>query len=274
MNKSLIKYLFAFMLLSAFLMTSCGDDENTTDNDSKYDLEERSDSGVSGDVEFLELTDGRVQIEISLDDTENGDTHPAHIHANSAALGGDILISLTPVAGSTGSSVTIVDKFDNGDAFTFDMLANLDAYINVHLSADELETVIAQGDIGSNELTGKEKSYDLDERAVDGISGTVTFKERKNGFVLAEIDLDGTPDNGSHPAHIHANSAAEGGDILVTFTPVDGSTGKSVTSIRTLDDGTAMNYQLLKLYDGYVNVHMSANDLGTIVAQGNIGINN
>jgi len=151
------------------------------------------------------------------------------------------------------------------------LIAN--AYINVHLSATDLATIVAQGDIGSNELTGDSETFDLGEKDVPGISGEITFAERIDGTVMATINLDGTPNGGMHPAHIHFNDAATTGPIAVSFVPVDGTTGRSVTSIRTLDDGTALNFQALEIFDGYVNVHMSAADLATIVAQGNIGIN-
>ncbi|MFT4536153.1 MAG: hypothetical protein ACJA1A_001434 [Saprospiraceae bacterium] len=273
-NSNLLKFLFGFMAVMVFTLTSCGDDDvNTTGNKVDYDLEERGDSGVSGDIEFVELEDGRLQIEISLSGTESGNTHPAHIHMNSAALGGDIIVSLDPVDGSTGSSVTIVDKLDNGDAFTYSMVDNLDAYVNVHLSSSELGSVVAQGDMGSNAFTGDEKSYDLDERAVEGISGTVTFKKKKNGFTLAEIDLSGTPDGGMHPAHIHMNSFAEGGDILVSLNIVDGKSGESFTDIRANDAGEVLDYENILTLNGYVNVHLSATQLGTVVAQGDIGTN-
>jgi len=255
-------------------LASCGDDdENTTGEKIDYNLEERSDSGIDGDVEFVELEDGRVQIEISLSGTQSGETHPTHIHMNSAALGGDILLSLDPVDGATGSSVTIVERFDNGDAFTFDMIDGLDAYVNVHKSESDLSTIIAQGDIGSNVLTGEEKTYTLEERAIDDISGRITFKKRKNGYTLAEIELSGTPDDGMHPAHIHANSAAETGGILVSLTTVDGTSGRSVTDIRRNDDGEDIDYEDILTLNAYVNVHLSASELATIVAQGDIGSN-
>lgn len=274
MKSNLMKFLFGVLAVMAFTMISCGDDdENTTGEKMSYSLDEKNGSGVDGDIEFVELNDGRIQIEISVSGTSSGNTHPAHIHMNSAAVGGDIIISLDPVDGATGSSVTIVDKTDSGTAFTFDQIGNLDAYVNIHLSADDLATIVSQGDIGSNEFTGDEKSYDLDQRDVDGISGSLTFKKRKNGFTLAEIDLDGTSDGGSHPAHIHMNSFAEGGGILVTFNAVDGATGKSATGIRANDAGEAIDYEDIITLNAYVNVHLSADQLGTIVAQGDIGSN-
>ena len=269
-------FLKIFMLLSVFMtitMMSCTDDDNLPGHNVKYELNEVNDSDVSGDIEFVELENGKVQIQISLSGTESGVSHPAHIHFNSAAIGGDILVSLDPVDGATGSSVTIVDQTDQGGDFNFGKVAGLDAYVNIHRSEDDLATILAQGDIGSNILTGETKTYNLEKLDVDGISGIITFKQRRNGFTLAEIKLDGTPNGGIHPAHIHANSAAETGNILVSLNPVDGSTGESMTDIRLADDGTIIDFENILTLDAYVNVHLSPTELSTIVAQGDIGAN-
>lgn len=271
-NKLMNLMTLVVMISSLALVVGCGDD-NTTGNELKYNLQEVGNSNVSGTLEFKELTTGEVQAEISLDGTDDGNSHPAHIHMNSAASGGVILVSLDPVDGATGSSVTIISTMDDGTPFTFAMLENINAYVNVHLSATQLQTIVAQVDIGGNALTGERKEYNLDERAVEGISGSVAFQERLNGNVLAVIELEGTPDGGLHPAHIHMNSFTEGGGILVSLNPVDGSTGRSITDITTTDAGEAIDYEDILTLNGYVNVHLSATNLSTIVAQGDIGIN-
>ena len=86
---------------------------------------------------------------------DEAEVHPAHIHSGSCAELGDVVAPLTDIAqigadgertGATSSipvksSVTVVDMplqeiIDGGHA------------INVHLSADEIDTYIACGDIG------------------------------------------------------------------------------------------------------------------------------
>ena len=238
-----------------------------------YNLEERAVEGISGSVTFEQRRNGSVKATIHLVGTPDGGSHPAHIHMNSAAEGGTIAISFNPVNGSTGTSVTDIDSFDDGTAVTYADLLDYDGYVNVHLSADQISTIVAQGDIGINELNGNSIVYDLEERAVPGISGTITFSERLNGEILAEIILEGTPEGGSHPAHIHRNAAVEGGGIAVSLNPVDGSTGISRTDIATFDDGRPITYDGLLDYDGYVNVHLSLDQITTIVAQGDIGGN-
>jgi plastocyanin len=266
------------MAISSLFIVSCGDDDDgmditSTGNIKTYTLNALAGSGVSGEATFTELSNGSVEVKLDLAGTQAGNSHPAHIHINTAAEGGAIAISLMPVDGANGVSTTVFAELDNGTPITYSELLEFDGYINVHLSVDDLATIVAQGDIGQNELTGITKTYTLEERAVAGISGSVTFSERENGEALAQIILTGTPDGGSHPAHIHLNTAAEGGGIAYTFTPVDGSTGSSVSNISSLDDGTAFGYDDILGYDGYVNVHLSVDDLATIVAQGDIGQN-
>lgn len=279
-----MKNLFKLLMLAlpVMLFTSCDEDDDfataveetdRTGTSTTYDLVSKSDPSISGTATFYQNSDNSTFVKLNLQGTPDGGMHPAHIHFNSAAEGGDIAISLEPVDGSTGFSDTEVTALDDGTAITYEELINFDGYINVHASPDDLSTLVAQGDIGQNVLTGVSKSYDLNTKDVDGISGSILFEQRVSGDALATIMLDGTPDGGMHPAHIHMNSAAQGGDIAVTFNSVDGTTGMSQTNISELNDGTAITYSQILNYDGYVNVHLSADDLGTLVAQGDIGEN-
>ncbi len=268
------------LLLSIVTFVACSDDDDGTvtppfEGESEvFDLNAVSNSGVSGTATFTENEDNSVTIELDLDGTSDGNMHPAHIHFNSAAEGGDIAISLEPVDGATGMSTTIVDMTDDGTAITYDEVVNFDGYINVHQSSEDLQTIVAQGDIGENVLTGESVSYDLATRDVEGISGTATFEERMNGETLITLDIEGTPEDGMHPAHIHMGSVEEApGDIAISLNSVDGATGMSMTQISETDAGDAISYSELVEYDGYINVHLSAEDLETIVAQGNIGAN-
>ena len=269
-------FTYLFLAVSLLFVASCDDDNDDiifTDNAKSYTLSAVGGGGVSGDATFTELSNGLVQVDLDLNGTQAGDSHPAHIHVNTAAEGGAIAISLAPVDGATGLSTTLVSALDDGTPTSYAELLEFDGYINVHLSASDLATVVSQGDIGQNELTGVSKTYVLEERDVDGINGSVIFSERVNGEALAQITLEETPDDGIHPAHIHMNSAAEGGSIAYTFTPVDGSSGTSASNISVLDDGSPFGYAEILDFDGYVNVHLSMDELTTIVAQGDIGQN-
>lgn len=260
----------------AFLM-SCGNDDDTdpgpqlTGNEIEFPLSAVGSSGASGTATFEELDDNSTRVTISLSGAAAGSDHPAHIHSNNAAEGGGIAIDLNNVV--AGNSVTTVGQTNDGTAITYDELIAYDGYINVHNSTSDLGTLIVQGDIGQNVLTGESVDYDLNAVSNEAISGTVTFHERESGETLIVIELTGTSDEGDHPAHIHQNDAATGGGIVIGLSNVNGSTGISRTNVGAFNDGTAVTYADLIDYNGYVNVHNSASDLGTLIAQGNIGSN-
>lgn len=278
MKLSRIFYSTMIILAGLLVMTTgCDDDGDAgpdlTGETKVYTLEEVNESGVLGTATFEELEGGETLVTLELTGTPNDGNHPAHIHMNSAVEGGGIAISLENVDGSTGTSTTTISETDAGDAITYSQLLTYDGYINVHLSPNDLATVVAQGDIGANELTGESKMYALNQRAVDGISGSINFQERQDGTTLATIELNGTPSGGSHPAHIHENTYAETGGILVSFNNVDGDTGVSQTQVEESDAGNAISYSDILELDAYVNVHLSSSDLATIVAQNDIGVN-
>ncbi|MFH4966884.1 CHRD domain-containing protein [Gaetbulibacter sp. M240] len=270
------------VLLLSLSLTNCSDDSPVIDNPQEpqptgmskvYALNSVANPSISGTATVLELDDNSIRVDLDLQNTPSGGSHPAHIHVNTAAESGGIAISLEPVDGSTGKSTTVFTALDDGTAISYNGLLDFDGYINVHLSASELSTLVAQGDIGQNELTGTSKAYSLSSVAVAEIDGTATFYERVNGEALAVLELQNTPAGGEHPAHIHLNTAAEGGGIAFTFNSVNGDTGMSKTNVAQLDDNTPFGYADIMDFDGYINVHLSASELGTIVAQGDIGQN-
>jgi Cu/Zn superoxide dismutase len=113
-------------------------------------------------------------------------------------------------------------------------------------------------------------TYDMYSKDLPGVSGTVTFSKTVNATTV-EINLSGIS-TGSHPAHIHYNSALAGGGIALTLNDVDAN-GQSTTLITKLDNNTAISYEQLIDFDGYVNVHENAANLNVILAQGDIGAN-
>jgi len=116
-------------------------------------------------------------------------------------------------------------------------------------------------------------TYALGPISNPAISGKATFTKINASSTLVTIELTGTTAGNSHPSHIHLNSASEGGPIAVSFTPIDGATGRSETTITELDNGTAITYEGLLAFDGYINVHLSPTAMSTLIAQGNIGSN-
>jgi len=276
------KKTFGFVLLSMIIgsfiiLSSCNDDDDPvpgplpTGDEMQFTLGAIGTSGVSGTATFAELDDNSVMITLALNGTTSDGDHPSHIHLNTAAEGGAIAIDLSNVDGSTGMSETIITATNDGTPITYEELIDYDGYINIHNSSDDLGTLISQGDIGQNVLSGESEDYDLFVVSNPAISGKATFSKRENSETLITIELDGDAADSDHPAHIHMNTAAEGGGIVISLTNVMG--GNSKSNISAMDDGTAITYEELVGFDGYINVHNSSADLGTLVAQGDIGQN-
>lgn len=277
--RNLLKSLLAATLLASALLylSGCNDDDDPgpqlTGDSKTFELGPVSNSAISGTVTFAERDDDQVLITIQLTGTQAGNTHPAHIHANTAAETGGIVLDLTDVDGASGKSETVVNALNDGTTLTYEDLLAFDGYVNVHVSASDLGTLVAQGDIGQNELTGDAEEYTLGSVSDPDISGKATFEKRVNEETLITVSLTGTTDGDIHPSHIHANSAAAGGGIVLDLNDVDGTSGEARTNVSERNDGTPITYDELLNFDGYLNVHLSSTSLGTLIAQGDIGGN-
>lgn len=269
--------LTAVAFMMALFVTGCNDDDDNivgptlTGQSKTYTLKSESNPAISGTVKFAERSDNTTVVTIDLDGTTSG-THPAHIHANAAAETGGIIIDLNSVAGANGMSETMVSKLNSGTAIKYSELLALNGYVDVHASATDLATLIAQGDIGENELTASSTTYALSAVNDSGVNGTVTFGKRVSGSTLVTVDLQGASPTGNHPMYIYENDVTTPGPIAINLNNYLGSTGKSVTSVRKLNNNTAISYDQLTDFNGHIRIGTSATD-PAFIAQGNIGSN-
>ncbi|WP_250434509.1 CHRD domain-containing protein [Hanstruepera flava] len=273
------KSILLLFSIAAILFTNCASDENSIPIDSsltyiEYDLSAVENPVVTGYVRFVKGEDQSITAQVILSglDTNNG-SHPARIYYESAVEGGSIAITLNPVNSNTGRSTTTFTALDDGTPITYEELIIFNGHLNVHVSSNNLDSLLAQGDIGENDLTGNTKTYALSDVDMSGISGTAKFSERENGEALAVIELANTVNGSVHPAHIHGNTALEGGAVVFTFNNINGDTGISKTNVSQLDDGTEFGFTDITEYDGHINVHLDPTNLQTIVSHGDIGEN-
>ena len=118
----------------------------------------------------------------------------------------------------------------------------------------------------------RSRSYALtaqtnDNPIPDGLAGTATFWEMSPRQTLVTLALD---DPVSTPiglvAHIHANSASEGGGIQFFLSPID-LMGRDGTSAKLID----RPYNDLVAFDGHINIYEGNSN--ALVGQGDIGAN-
>jgi len=254
---------------------------STAERSVRYPLSEMDDSGVSGSVLIAEYSEDRSVVTVSLTGTPAGGTHPAFLTVGSCDNADEVLLPLEAVSGDVGLSSTTLD-------LPFDTLVERNYALNVFLSEDE-ETVVACGEVGegadageSGEAapgteaspetvaeeefnTARTESFDVAEVGGSGVSGAVQVTEDpRTGGARVAITLEGTPDGGVHPAHFHVGDCGSNGPIVVPLNNVNGDSGSSVTE-------TEASFEEITESDHYINIHLSPEDLGTIVACGEVG---
>lgn len=126
----------------------------------------------------------------------------------------------------------------------------------------------------STDFTGNETVYALQAGSVYPISGTATFKEKKDGSTVVVITLSGTEGDTQHPVHLHlGNVGSPDAEVAALLTSVTGSTGKSETALTMLADETSITYAELVALGACLKVHLadSGPQRDIILAAGNIG---
>lgn len=131
-----------------------------------------------------------------------------------------------------------------------------------------------ENDIQEDEFTGKFIEYPLVTGSEHGIHGSVLFKERNDHSVQITIKIDATGEGLVHPAHLHFGAVTPDADLAISLTPVDGSSGVSISKVRSLVDDTPVTYPDLLEFDGHIKVHLdNGPNKSTVLSFGNIGSN-
>lgn len=126
-----------------------------------------------------------------------------------------------------------------------------------------------------SDFTGNEATYDLQAGSVYPVSGTITFKERRDSKITAVVQLAGTDGDATHPVHLHLGDlATPDADVALLLNPVVGKTGRSETTFSMFADESTIQYDQLKSLSACVKIHLgdAGDDRNTILAGGNIGM--
>jgi hypothetical protein len=263
-------FLLFSLILSLFLVTGCSKDESDPTpppRQKSYTLSVADVLGVTGRVTFVETSASLVTVTIVLNNAPTG-IHPASLCQNTVVEGGPVVLTLNPVDQSGSSSTEVT-------TLTYDELIDYDGFVRVVESDAQPDIVLAQGDIGGNELTTTKISYTLDTVGTYNVSGTAMFQKRVNGTTLITITLNGVIAGDSYPSSINLGSISSvgGGPVVCTLNPVEGISGKGITNVRKLDSDIVITYDNWLVYDGYINIYKTAIALENVICHGNIGSN-
>lgn len=267
-TQQILAYL---LILFTFGLFSCVEEmPDVSGRNYIYELKATSEQGINGQVKIRERNDGTTQLELVLNGVNSDGSYPAYIHFNNALEGGGIAITLTPVDGQSGNSVTEIRTLDSGTVITFEELREFDGHLNIQLDNDR-GIIAAQADIGMNALTGRFQQFNLHEGDVEGGSGILTIEERESTFSLITVKLEGSIPGRQHPVTLNFGSILAKSGIAGTLNPVDGTTGIGKTHLEQLDGDLVAPYEALVDFKGFIRVHLGTGvEMNTILAQGNI----
>jgi uncharacterized surface protein with fasciclin (FAS1) repeats len=109
----------------------------------RYPVNAVNESGISGSVLVADYGFENAIVTISLRGTALDGNHPAHFHLGNCDSNGEIVVPLENVNGATGLSITSMTA-------PYDAVVEGDHYLNVHLSDEAIDTIVACGEVGLN----------------------------------------------------------------------------------------------------------------------------
>lgn len=146
----------------------------------------------------------------------------------------------------------------------YKMLFSVTALLIISTACSDTSTGPEPGD-----LTGEYVSYELDTKGDSGLTGTLTFAERVDGFTEVTVELSDGPDEEEYFVRINSGTTLQGGDVLIELETVDES-GKSVLIVSSDSEGNTVSYNDLISINGHVNVYPSEDETETILAQADV----
>jgi hypothetical protein len=110
-NFTIMKQVFGFIALM-FIFSACKEDNayQPEDRELAYLLHQAGNAPVKGTVVFTELNEGKVRVDITLENTPEGFYFPAHLHFGGIGEVGELALQLNDVDGKTGRSTTVLDQ--------------------------------------------------------------------------------------------------------------------------------------------------------------------
>ncbi len=128
------------------------------------------------------------------------------------------------------------------------------------------------------EITTNRIEYQLFQSSDFNYSGTLEVIELTNGKLEFSVKLLGATGNSetNFPTHLHfGNYEQPEAVIAAILQPVNSATLSSKTILSELSDGTKLNFEKMKSFDGHVKIHLAADgpEYQVILVSGDIGIN-
>ena len=133
-------------------------------------------------------------------------------------------------------------------------------------------------DTDPQDFTGRQLEYELHRSSDFDYSGLLTIREMNGGKLEINLQLDGVKSSSpvDFPTHLHFG-AYDQADAPIAFllNPVSSVDLRSKTILGELSDGTELDFDGMKNFDGHIKVHLANEgpDYQVILVAGNLGVN-
>jgi hypothetical protein len=155
-----LKFRISFLITVLVIVTAC---ESSNDEVSLYTGNEVNFELISGEFEgnetsgvltIKERTDGKGEVEITLNGVINGAVHPVHLHFGGLNADGLVATYLNPIEeiNGVGKSNTLIDQLDNNIELNYNSLLIFDGSIKIHFEStgDLKDVILGATNIGLN----------------------------------------------------------------------------------------------------------------------------
>ena len=125
-----------------------------------------------------------------------------------------------------------------------------------------------------SEFTGNQVTYSLIQASQYTVSGSVTYKEMRDGNTLVLVELKGTAGESKYPVHLHLGDlSVQGASVAGLLEPIVGNIGYSQTILKQLADETPVNYTNLTKLNSCIKIHLASTgpQKDIVLAASNVG---
>lgn len=261
------------LIYAVNILLSCSTDEILeaipTGNSKEYQILRTNISDLTGVVEFIENTNGSTTISIQLNNTVEGINNPVSIHRNTANIGGETVLKLNNIDGKNGTSITTVQKLNNGQSINFNELSEFDGYLAISGQDSQKGLLIGYSDLGSNVLTGNSITYSLYD--INGaVNGATTFREREKGTSSLTVNVFNIDETTILPCALYVSPNSETEYIHELATIKGHQNGFGFNEFTEINGNSILYNEIFEL-EAYIIIGNDAT-FDPFVAKGNIGV--
>lgn len=254
------KLLLNGVLIAAtalFSLSSCKkNDSSPAPRTKTYNIQTYPGYSVSGTATFTEVLNKdsvKIDVKLSGSSVTNVTLFPVLIRQGTSLENGPLQFNVGNLDGN-------IKELQNELNISFDDLLNFNGSIDVYRNTTDTNSVIAQGEIGANEIFTSYNMYDpLNTTQMNGQFRI--YKRSTGAYLVIGLDTSKIQTNGviaSHPARVYKADGTRDFDL----SDVSGTSGISSTNI------TDHTYDDLVHYSGMVKVLLSQDMQDVTISQG------